>query len=122
MVSDRHPLPRQVIQLPHAQHVNEVLLRNVVLLVNIPLKRSKYISLLHDVLPASTLYLEEGGVGDALFVGGCAIILWRYSEIFEFFSKHDDGLFAQKWVLRGGRAKVGGGPVQQMLLGGEQAG
>ena len=99
-----------------------MLLSDVVLLVNVALKSSEYVSFLHDILPASTLYVEKGWVGDALFIGGCAAALWGYSEIFEFLSKYDDGLFAQKRVLRGGRTKVGGGPIQQMLLGGKQAG
>lgn len=107
---------------PHAQHINEVLLGDIVLLVNVALQRSEDVSFLHDILSASTFYVEKGWVGDALFVGGCVAALWGYSEIFEFLSKYDDGLFGQKWVLSGGGTKVRGGPIQQMLLGSKQAG
>lgn len=107
---------------PHAQHINEVLLGDIVLLVNVALQRSEDVSFLHDILSASTFYVEKGWVGDALFVGGRIAALWGYSEIFEFLSKYDDGLFGQKWVLSGGGTKVRGGPIQQMLLGSKQAG
>lgn len=109
-------------KLPHAQHVNEVLLGDIIFLVHIALQRSEDVSFLHDIVSASTFYVEKGLVGDAVFVSGCATAPWGYSEIFEFFSKYDDGLFAEKRVLRGGRTKVRGGSIQQMLLGGKQAG
>lgn len=71
-----------------------MLLSDVVFLVNVALQGGEDISFLHDILPASTLYVEKGYVGDTLFVGGCIAVIWGYSEIFEFFSKHDDGLLA----------------------------
>lgn len=107
---------------PHAQHINEVLFGNVVLLVDVALQRSEDVSFLHDVLTASTFHVEEGLVGIALFIGSCVAVLWGDGEIFQFFSKYDNGLFAQEWVLRGGRTEVGGGSIQQVLLGGKQAG
>lgn len=98
-----------------------MLLGDIVLLVDVALQRSEDISFLHDILSASSLYVEKGWVGNALFVGGCVAAPWGYSEIFEFLSKYDNGLFAQEWILRGGRTKVRGGPIQQMLLRGKQA-
>lgn len=99
-----------------------MLLGDIVLLVDVALQRSEDISFLHDILSAPSLYVEKGWVGDALFVGGCGAAPWGYSEIFEFLTKYDNGLFAQEWILRGGRTKVRGGPIQQMLLRGKQAG
>lgn len=96
-----------------------MLFGDIVFLVNVALQRSEDIPLLHDVLSASAFHVEKRLVGIAMFVGGGVTAPWGYSEIFEFFSKYNDGLFAEKWILRGGRTKIRGGPVQQMLLGGK---
>jgi len=59
------------IEPTHAQHINEVLFGNVVLLVDVALQRSEDVSFLHDVLTASTFHVEEGLVGIALFASLC---------------------------------------------------
>lgn len=85
-----------------------MLLSDVVLLVNIALQCSENVSFFHNVVSASTFNVQEGCVGDTVFVGGCVTVPWGYSEIFEFLSKYDDGLFTEKRILRGGRTKVRG--------------
>ena len=107
---------------PHTQHIDEVLLSDIVLLVDIALQRGENVSFLHDILSTSTFDVEEGCVGNAVFVGGCVTALWRYSKILEFLSEHDDGLFAEKGILGGRGTKVRGRPIKEVLLSSKQTG
>lgn len=99
-----------------------MLFSDVVFLVNVALQRGEDISLLHDILSASTFDVEKGLVGVSVFVGSGGGVLWGYGKVFELLPEDDDGLLAEQRVLRGGGTKVRGGPVQQMLLSSKQAG
>lgn len=98
-----------------------MLFSDVVFLVNVALQRGEDISLLHDILSASTFDVEKGLVGVSVFVGSGSGVNWGYGKVFELLSEDDDGLLAEQWVLRSGRTKVRGGPIQQMLLSSKQA-
>lgn len=108
-----------------------MLLRDVVLLVHIPLQRREDVALLHEVLTALALDGEQALVRDAVRVGrGVGPRLGRDGEVLQLLAQHDDSLLGQERVLRGcgveavggavGRAGRGGRSVEEVLLEGEQ--
>jgi hypothetical protein len=78
---------------PHAEHINEMLLSNVILLVNVALQSSEDVAFLHEVFPAFPFDLEQAFVGDPIGVCRDFSVFRRYRKVFQLFPKNDDGLF-----------------------------
>lgn len=98
-----------------------MLLRKVILLANIPLEGREDALLLQQLHPTRFLQVDQRLARlSCLCVRGSlrVIAFWRDGEVLEFFSKDDDGLLGEQWVLR--RRKVGrrviGCGVNEVLL------
>ena len=100
-----------------------MLLREVVLLVHVPLQRGEDVALVEEVLAAAALELEQRVVGDAPHVRRLLPALGRDREVLELLAEHDDRLLRQQRVLRRGGAKVERrrAALEQLLLRGEEA-
>lgn len=78
-----------------------MLLRNVVLLVNVPLESSEDVTLLHEVLAAVPLDGKQTLVRKSVCVCHCISTLGRDGEVLELLAQHDDRLFGQQRILCG---------------------
>ena len=84
-----------------------MLLRDVVLLVHVPLERCEDIALVQQKVAAFALQLEQRFVRDTVGIGRRLTVLRRNREVFQLFSENDDRLFREQGVLRLGRTVVG---------------
>lgn len=92
-----------------------MLFSNVVLLVHVPLKRSKDISLINEVVTRPPFNVEQFLVGDPILVRKSGSVVRGYREIFQFFSQHNNRLLREQGILRACWPKVGR-CIEQMLL------
>lgn len=79
--------------LPHAQHINQMLLRNIILFMDIALQGSEDIPLLDNALTTSPFDFEKCWVRNAVLIGQCLTVLWRNGEVLKFLPENYDGLF-----------------------------
>ena len=100
-----------------------MLLREVVLLVHVPLQRREDIALVQEVLPAVALEVQQRVIRNPTDVRRLLPSLGRNREILELFTEHDNRLLGQERILGGGRPKVGGGRAafEELLLCGKQS-
>ena len=112
----------QGLDAPHAEHVDQVLLGEVVLLVDVALEGGEDVALVEEVLATVALEVEQRLVGDAARVGALGAVLGRDGEVLELLAEDDDRLLRQERVLRRRRAKVGRGraTLEELLLCGKQ--
>jgi len=110
------------LESTHAQHVDEMLFSEVVLLGDITLKSGKDGLLLQELGPAFALEVDQdlarlsrNRVRRRL----CRISLRGDREVLKFLPENDDGLLGEQGVLVGG--EFGGKVLVEVLLGLEQA-
>ena len=86
--------------VPHTKHVDEMLLRNVVFLVDITLERRKYTLLLEQHLTTLALQVQKGFIGVPTFVGQGVRFFGRDGKVLKLLPQNDDSLFREERVLR----------------------
>lgn len=92
---------------PHAQHVNQVLLRDVVFLIDIALQRRKDVALVQQKLAAFPLQVKKRVVCNTVAIRCCRSLLGWNGEILEFLAEYNNGLLCQQGILGLRRTKVG---------------
>lgn len=109
---------RRTLDVPHAKHVDQVLLREVILLVDVALKRGEDVSFVKEVLAAIPLEVEQRIVRDASRVRCFLPILRRNREVFKLLAEDDDCLLREEWVLgrRWTKVRCGRTTFQELLL------
>lgn len=80
------------IHEPHAQHINKMLFGDVILLVDVPLERSKDVTLMKKMVSALSLQLEERLIRDPVSVGSGLSIFRGYGEILQLLTEDDNRL------------------------------
>lgn len=107
---------------PHAQHVNQMLLCNIVLLIHIPLQCCEDILLLEQVPTTLALQLEQLVVREPRVVRARARAARRDSEVFQLLAEYDDSLLRKQGVRLGGGPEFGGaGLLEEVLLARKEA-
>ena len=106
---------------PHAQHVDKVLLRYIILLVNIALQCGEDVALMEQVVATLALQIEEGLVRYPVAICDRAAILRRDRKVLKLFAEYNNSLLGQEGVLGWRRPKVRrrGTAVSEMLLSSE---
>ena len=109
---------RRTLDVPHAKHVDQVLLREVILLVDVALKRGEDVSFVKEVFAAIPLEVEQRIVRDASRVRCFLPILRRNREVFKLLAEDDDRLLGQERVLRRRGPEIGSGraTLEELLL------
>lgn len=87
------------VDIPHTQHIDKMLLCHVVLLVDIPLERSKDVLFVHQPLATPSLHVDHGLVGDACFVRRGIALFGRNAKVFQFLAENDDSLLGDEGIL-----------------------
>lgn len=90
--------------MPHAKHINQMLLGDVIFLVNVSLQSGENVPLLDDILSTTTFYLKESLIGNTIGICQGFPVFGRNSKVFKFLSEDYDRLLAEEWILRGRRA------------------
>lgn len=96
-------IPKIEKNQPHAKHINQMLLSNIVLLIHIPLQCCENIPLAHKIIPRPPLNLCQRLSREPILLNLCRAILRWNREILKFLSKNDNCLLGYQWVLRRGR-------------------
>ena len=78
-----------------------MLLRNVILLIHIPLQRREDTLLPQQVFPTLALHLQERIIRNPLLVRASAATGRGYGEVLQLLAQYDDGLLCQERVRIG---------------------
>ena len=78
-----------------------MLLRNIILLIHIPLQRREDTLLPQQVFPTLALHLQERIVRNPLFVRAGAATRRGYGKVLQLLAQYDDSLLCQERIRIG---------------------
>ena len=91
---------------PHTQHVNKMLLGNIVFLVHVPLQRGEDILFIHEVIARSPFNVRQWLVRQPILVSRSVCFFGWDGKVLELLSKYNNGLLREKRVLRSCRPEI----------------
>lgn len=94
---------------PHAQHINEMLFGDVILLVDVPLQCGENVPLVQQIVSALPFQIQQSIIGNPVGIRRSVSVLWRYGKVLKLFAKNYDRLLRQQRVLGRRGTEVRGG-------------
>ena len=91
---------------PHAKHIYQMLLSNIVFLVHISLQSCEYVAFFNQIVTRPAFDVQHLVIGDAMLICCSTTTLGWNRKVFKLLPKNDYCLLGKQWVLGRGGTKL----------------